>query len=212
MTPELVERWHDHVQPLIDSNYVHWAPGVAPEKVRADKFWNWHFNFTLLALHNTFLASKSKQHGEGLAMCIVFRSEDGADEFPIGMLTAVPKLNSNIHGIKRQRAFTWYLSDAPEEVYRWILGIPPIQGVAKTLLDCSIQAALDEGEDGNLLLKADPQGGTKLEGFYKHCGMKQLPKRHPAVTHLFRRHSTDKYFNFLASESLTFCAKFNNRR
>lgn len=212
MTAELVGKWQEHVQPLIDSNYVHWSPTTNAAIVRADKNWNWHTNLTLLALHNTLCAGGSKLHGEGLAMCIVFRSPDEKQEFPIGMLTAVPKLQTNVLGHHRQRAFTWYLSDAPEEVYSNILGIYAIQGVAKALLDCTIQAAFDEGQDGCLLLKADPNGGTKLEDFYTRCGMKQLPNGHPAITPIFRRFKTQKYFHFLAYEAQAYCAVYNPRR
>lgn len=212
MTAELVDKWHEFVQPLIDSNYVHWGPGTNSALVRADKQWNWHNNFTLLALHNTLYAGGSRIHGEGVAMCIVFRSPDESEEFPIGMLTAVPKLHTNVVGQRRQRAFTWYLSDAPEEVYSKILGIPAIQGVAKALLDCTIQAALDDSHDGNLLLKADPHGGKKLEDFYSKCGMRQLPNGHPPVTPVFRRFTTHRYFYFLAYEAQAYCALYNPRR
>lgn len=212
MTQELVEKWHDYVQPLIDANYEHWSSNVLPASVRADKLWNWHYNFSLLALHNTFCTYGSPKHGEGLAMCIVYRSIDETEEFPIGMLTAVPKLDTRAFGQRRLRAFTWYLSDAPDQVFNQILGIPPIQGIAKALLDCTIQAALDEQEDGNLLLKADPHGGAKLESFYTRCGMRQLPNNAPAVTRFFRRSATHKYFNFLAPESHAFCANFNAQR
>lgn len=103
MTAELVDKWHEFVQPLIDSNYVHWGPSTNSALVRTDKQWNWHNNFTLLALHNTLYAGGSKIHGEGLAMCIVLRSPDESEEFPIGMLTAVPKLHTNVVGQRRQR-------------------------------------------------------------------------------------------------------------
>ncbi len=212
MTYELVEKWHTYVQPFIDANYKHWFKGADPQIVRADRLWNWHDNFTLLSLHNTACALKSKPHEEALAMCIVFRSEDGVDEFPIGMLTALPKFYTNVDAHKRHRAFTWYLSDAPSEVFSDILGIPPIQGIAKALLDCTIQAALDEGEDGNLLLKADPHGGEKLINFYKLCGMTQLGKHHPPITPYFRRFQTHNYFNFLGPDAQAYSSQYNLRR
>ncbi|MNJ30261.1 hypothetical protein D3C77_248580 [compost metagenome] len=212
MTQELVTKWHDNVQPLIDAHYQHWAAGIPEELVRADKGWNWHKNFLLLALHNTAYAGGRRTHGEGLAMCIVLRSPDGSEEFPIGMLTTVPKLHSNIHRQIRHRALTWYLSDAPDEVYRQIFKIPTVQMVARALVDCSIQAALDEGEDGCLVLKADDAGGAKLDKFYRRCGMQNLPKGHPPVTPLFRRSKPERYFHFLAHEAQAYAAFYNPRR
>ncbi|GLO03520.1 hypothetical protein [Pseudomonas putida] len=212
MTQKLVAAWHDKVQPLIDANYQHWSATAPGNLIRADKGWNWHKNFLLLALHNTLYAGDKKAHSEGVAMCIVVRSFNGSEEFPIGMLTTVPKLQSNIHGVVRRRGLTWYLSDAPEEVYTQILQIPPIQSVAKALLDCSIQTALDEGEDGSLVLKADDAGGTKLESFYKRCGMNNLPKGHPPVTPFFRRSKPERYYHFLAHEAQAYAAIYNPMR
>ncbi|MCK9701871.1 hypothetical protein LT709_10260 [Pseudomonas syringae pv. syringae] len=205
MTAELVDRWHYEVQKKI-RKYKHWYVGADERIVRADKDWNWQDNFTLLALHNLTCAYDSNNHDEAIAMCIVYRPVDGGEEYPIGMLTALPKFYSNVSGSTRHRAFTWYLSDAPREVYSDKLGIPTIQGVAKALVDCSIQAALDEREDGDLLLKSDAKGGEKLIKFYTLCGMNRLPGKHPPITPVFRRFKTSQYFHFLGYEAQAYSA------
>lgn len=212
MTEALVDQWHYFVQPLINDNYIFWKKDADPKVVRADKGWNWHDNFAYMAVHNTLYENGDKRHGEALAMCIVFRSPDGLQEFPIGMLTAIPKLYTNVMNHKRARALTWYLSDAPDEVYEEILDIPIIQGVAKALLDCTIQAALDDHQDGSLVLKADRHGGMKLHDFYTRCGMTRLPKWHPAVTPYFRRFGTRRYYYFSDIEAQAFAHDFDVRR
>ncbi len=212
MTQELVDQWHHFVQPLIDKHYIFWKKGANPKVVRADKYWNWHDNFSLLSLHNALYANGGRVHGEAVAMCIVFRSPDGRQDFPIGMLTAIPKLQTNILNHVQARALTWYLSDAPDEVYLDILGIPVIHGVAKALIDCTIQSALDEFEGGSLVLKADPHGGEKLHEFYTRCGMHRIPKRHPAVTPFFRRIGKRRHYFFSDIEAQLFAQKFDARR
>lgn len=218
MTLQLVEAWRSFVQPFISGRYQHWSDDFIDHKtswsvVRADKEWDWEENFKLLMLNNLTCSLQGKQSGYAIAMCIVLKPKIGDDEFPIGMLMAVPRLYTNVLSSKCERAFTWYLSDAPDEVFRLTLGINRVQGIARALLDCTIQAAVDERQNGELLLKADMNGGEKLVEFYKDkCGMLRLGADDPPVTKYWRTKEIDRYFYFDEWDSSTYCSLFDKRR
>lgn len=131
---------------------------------------------------------------------------------PIGMLAAVPNLETTAFGVTEGRAFTWYLADAPKELYTGVLGMPVLQDVARVLIDCSIQLALDGGYKGSLILHASPAGGTRLQQFYRSLGMQQLPSGAGAVTPLRFLHSTDEYFLFDDVQAAAFCGTFGGQR
>ena len=206
MSRVLVKLWAKFVQPLVDLNYQHTGTGIPDQKIRADVGWNWQHNHDWAAAHGMFL-------GPTRAMCVVIK-QVGAPEFPIGMLTMVPRLNCNAFGVVRERGFSWYLSDAPFEVYQQVLKIPPVRGVASALLDCSIQSTLDIAGDGTHLLHADPRGGDKLIRFYRDtCRMVQLPPTNGSVTKVFRRQDDpEEYFHFDDAQARTYSAKYDPRR
>lgn len=130
------------------------------------------------------------------------------------MLAAVPQLETLVHGEARRRAFVWYLSDAPGEVYADILNMPPVFGVAKALLDASIQAAIEAGDDGAVVLHADPNGGPRLQQFYTKCGMVALPSGHPAISTFrgLRNWIPTEYFTMDAAQSRLFCSTYDSLR
>ncbi|KOY00318.1 hypothetical protein [Pseudomonas nunensis] len=209
MTKALARHWHEAVQPIVDSHYSH--DGLASQKIRADVGWRWPNNLKLVAIHNYLTQLPGNFSEKGKAMCVVLSK--GEQKFPIGMLSLVPKLHCNVQGVERQRAFTWYLSDAPAEVYEQLLCQPAVRGVAKALIDCTIQAALDEGGDGELLLHADPKGGRKLIDFYEAgCRMRRLSPRNGSITAVWRRGCPDEYFHLSGSDAQAFSARYDARR
>ena len=210
MSSALIGRWASDIQPLIDNEYVHDASSAASGKpVRADVGWNWRLIYAYAAAHTVAIGGGS---GPALAMAIVVQPS-GASSFPIGMLTAVPDFTCTAFGTTRSRGFAWFLSDAPQEVYTRVLHQPAVRGVAKALIDCSIQATLDRSFDGTHLLHADPNGGTKLTNFYVvKCGMTQLLNSNGPVTPVWRRGHPDEYFHFDKSAALSFCSKYDPRR
>lgn len=212
MTARLAKQWHAQVQPLVDRGYVV-APRAQPgQATRADVGWNWPRWRLLAGLHAAAAHLPGTASGPAIALSMVV--ETGATGlFPVGMLTAVPRLHCNAFGTRRHRGFAWYLADAPGEAYTHLLRRPYIKDVAKVLLDCGIQAALDRGEDGTFLLHADPNGGDRLKAFYKvKCKMDQLPAGAPAITALFRRGNTDEYFHFDDLQAQNFCRQFDPSR
>lgn len=209
MTQVLAKQWHEKVQPLVNRHYSH--DDGSSKRVRADVGWRWPSYLKLVAIHNYLTRIPGNASEKGKAMCLVVSK--GEQKFPIGMLSMVPKLHCNIHGIERQRAFTWYLADAPLETYEQYLGQPPVRGVAKALLDCTIQAALDEGDDGELLLHADPRGGNKLIEFYAtRCKMNRLPRSNGRITTVWRRGRPEEYFHFSGAAAQAFSALYDSRR
>lgn len=224
MTTALTRRWHRWVQPLISKNYTSAplrphpsAPPVTGSgatqqmqiglRTRADVPWDWRHLFAIAQLYSVINVTRP-----ALALSMVV--DTGATgPFPIGMLTLVPKLQSTVLGAKRDRSFAWYLADAPSELYSTHLKCPRVAGVAAALLDCTIQAAVDMGEDGTLLLHSDPNGGVRLRDFYsKACGMVQLPPNGPPITPVLRRGRTEEYFHFDAVQAHAFCKLYDPRR
>ncbi|WP_206217533.1 hypothetical protein, partial [Pseudomonas viridiflava] len=91
------------VQPLITDNYVEVSSPDGDYFVRADKNWDWEQNFQLLVGHNCLCDWNGFAHGEAIAMCVVIKPEENDDEFPIGMLIAVPKFYCNVYNHERYR-------------------------------------------------------------------------------------------------------------
>lgn len=212
MTSALIQRWSTYVQPLVDSNYKHSAPDVPDTHTRADVGWRWGRIRQYAALHSIMTRIPGSSSGPAKAMCLVVHP-NSAPEFPIGMLTTVPRFHCNAFGQARHRGFAWYLSDAPVEAYKQILKCPPIRGVAMALLDCSIQASLDDPLDGTHLLHADPNGGEKLVSFYTgRCKMQQLPPNQDPISVIWRRGHSEEYFHFDAVQAGLYCAQYDARR
>lgn len=211
-----IEFWHTYVQPLIDLNYVPSAPGISPQKVRADVGWDWWKNYALCQLHNFATVAPGNYSSQAIALTVVgvSTSADGNEgaHIPIGMLTVVPKFNCNVHNTYIKRAFAWYLADAPSEFYRDTMNVAPVKGVAMTLLDSVIQSGLDAGGNGCTLLHADPNGGQKLVDFYtQKCGMVQLEPGQAVVSFL-RRWNIEEYFHMDETQAQRFCANFDKWR
>jgi hypothetical protein len=209
MSENLVSLWHDYVQPLVDSNYVHAQRARAGLRVRADVGWRWKRILTLARIWDAYapLSNSTKS----IALCIVVELEDFGD-FPIGMLTVVPGFESNAFGQTRRRSFAWYLSDAPKEAYTDLLRRHPVRGVAHALVDCSVLAGLETGDDGTLLLHADPRGGAKLQRFYMEaCRMTPLPMGDPRISRL-RFAPSEEHFHFDTAQAKVYCAQFDHRR
>ena len=211
MTPRHVTQWHQDVQPVIDARYMHAGRAQTGQRVRADVGWRWKQIYRRAQLHS-LVAKLPGNLEQAVALSVVIDTGETAD-FPIGMLTAVPQLHCTALGSTRHRAFAWYLADAPKETYAELLQRPPVSDVAKALLDCAIQAALDLGEDGSLLLHADPNGGPRLRRFYcDRCRMDQLPVGAPPITPLWRRSHTEEYFHFDDVQAIAFCQSFDPYR
>jgi hypothetical protein len=209
MTEALARQWHETVQPIVNRYYSH--DSSMSQKTRADVGWRWPNYLKLVAVHNYLTRMPGNASENGKAMCVVVSK--GEQTFPIGMLSLVPKLHCNVQGVERQRAFTWYLSDAPSELYEQFLRQPAVRGVAKALIDCTIQAALDEGDDGELLLHADPKGGRKLIDFYQYgCKMRRLSSNNGRITAVWRRGCPDEYFHFSGADAQAFSARYDPRR
>lgn len=207
----LIKIWSDYVQPVVDKYYRHDSDSSKKGEVRADVGWNWWQIASLVFLHNSAVLRPISPSGLARGLAIVIRAKDGR-QFPIGMLTTVPKFFCKAFGESRKRGFAWYLSNAPEEVYTEILGINPVSGVATALMDCGIQASLDAEQDGTFLLHADPNGGDKLRSYYLNRKMKQLDANDGPVTIIWRRKNSDEYFHFDALGAAAFCAANDPRR
>lgn len=198
MTRRLLNIWHDQIQPLIDQNYFT-CPCNPKLRIRADVGWNWkRFSYYALAHDAAFIAQENRSTTK---LCVVAVPEDPnhteKDYFPIGMLILVPKFECNAPA-KADRAFTWYLSNAPREAYDTYLkdehgkGVR-IEGVAKMLLDCVVQAAIDIKADGTMLLRAATEGGNHLKRFYGECRLRSLKYNNGPISFV-RRRNPEEYF------------------
>lgn len=208
---EHVNLWHSEIQPLIDTNYRHWQPGIAPQDVRADVGWDWSKIYALALLHNTVRYIPGNKSGPAQAFAMVIRNEND-DEIPVGMVTVVPRFSCSLQGVVGERTFAWYFADAPTSFYTKVLGVGPLVGVAAALLDTAIQSGLNMRANGSILLHADPNGGNRLADFYlQRCKMTQLSMDSPPIS-AFRRKNIDQYFFLSAAGAAEFCKQFDVRR
>src|SRR4051812_9942290 len=136
MTRVLIATWEKEVQTWIDLHYQCWSEGIPETRVRADVDWRWRRYYALAALQGVMPGDRS---GKALAWCIVV-TDDRFGQFPIGMLTVVPKFYSNVKGFEQHRIFTWFLADAPAEIYDEVLKMERVRGVATALIDTAIQS------------------------------------------------------------------------
>jgi hypothetical protein len=212
MSRQLIILWHTHVQAAVDGHYEHWTENADERNVRADVGWNWYRIATLARLHDVAMLVPGNLSGPALAWCIAVLDGDGR-LFPIGMLTVVPRFHCHVMGQQGVRTFTWFLADAPTEVYDDVLQTSfRVRGVATALIDTAIQSGLDLNTDGSVLLHADPKAGEKLVKFYgQRCGMTRLATGDPPVSH-WRRGHTEEYFLLDAGQSRAFAAKYEGRR
>ena len=209
MSERLVSLWHKHVQPLVDANYVYSQQARPGLRVRADVGWKWRRILTLARIWDAY--APLSESTRSLSLCLTVELGSSGD-FPIGMLTVVPGFVCSAFGQERCRSFAWYLSDAPKEVYTGLLRRHPLRGVAHALVDCSVQAGLEIGGDGMLLLHADPRGGNKLHHFYRvDCGMTQLPAGDSRISPL-RFTPSEEYFHFDVAQANAYCSRFDHRR
>lgn len=210
MTQELVDIWVQEVQPIIDSRYQVSAAGVAPDKIRADVGWKWNRYFTgheySIALRRMTGAQSNLTPTTALCLTI----EQKGRLFPIGMLIALPRFFCRVKDVVRDRSFTWYLSDAPVDVYKSHFDEERVQGVAKALVDCTVQVSVAAGLHGEMLLHASPKGGAKLEGFYLNkCRMLQLHSSDAPVSTLRWRQPRNEFYYFDQVRAMEFC-RLNN--
>lgn len=193
ITQRLLDIWRYQVQPVINQKYDT-APCHPDARIRADVGWNWSKILSYALVHD--LAFFGQKNRSTLKLCVVVVPENGDytedDYFPIGMVTLVPKFKCNA-GKEADRAFTWYLSNAPREIYDQYLGGVRIEGVAKMLLDCVVQAAYDIGADGSMLLRAATEGGNHLRRFYGECRLHALKTSNGKITFI-RRETPEEYF------------------
>jgi hypothetical protein len=192
---ELANRWHTEVQPIINKNYQHWAPGCQERLVRADVGWSWPRIKALRLLHDVGHVASLTTFTKELCVTVEFEGKD----FPIGMLTLVPKYKCNVErwGFK---GYMWYLSSAPQEVFIDTFRDDIIGGVAKTLIDCAILASYNEDGDGSLLLHADSKGGIVLHKYYIKNKFKQVPEKNGRITN-YRWRNRTQYYHLSAHEA-----------
>lgn len=146
---------------------------------RADVRWSWRFNYYLHSFYS-YWCRNYRQGGESKAVCMVVQK--GGRHIPIGMLTLVPDFNCSILGNTKDRAYTWYLSDAPREFYSQALGLKKISHIAHALVDYTVQAGIEANQETTLVLRADADGGDRLKDFYERIGLSPLPDDHPAIS------------------------------
>ncbi|MFR0713634.1 hypothetical protein ACLUS7_01115 [Enterobacterales bacterium BD_CKDN230030183-1A_HGKHYDSX7] len=161
------------VQAKVDS--VKNAPNPAQVKkirYRADVDWSWSDNFDYHEINN-WLAERNRRVDKSRAVCLV--AKKNGNDVPIGMLTLVPTFVCTVFGLKKKRAFTWYLSDAPREFYRRVLEMDEIQNIARALLDYTVQSGIEVNQEATLVLHADIYGGARLRKYYRDCGLTPIP-------------------------------------
>lgn len=198
MTQSLVEIWMQNVQPIVNAEYQHSAPDVDEKLVRADVNWDWNQYFSFHRLGNAIERTTmiGANFAPTIALCLVVETLEG-DLFPVGMLIAHRSFKCTVRKVKRRRLFTWYLADAPSEIYGGALlpEQPRLQGVAKALIDTSIQISLASGFGGEILLHACEKGGAKLIKFYRDgCRMIQLDSSDPIISFFRANQARDRFF------------------
>lgn len=175
-------------------------------RVRADVGWNW----PNLLRRAHWLNLLTKEYCSCWSMLSFDGYRAGAKLRPIGMLIIVPRLESTVEAEQRPRMFTWYLADAPGELYAtW--EVAPLRNVATGLLDTALQLASHHGQDGEMLLHAAPSGGSRLLRFYSRtCGMTCVSKSSTRIS--LSRSSDGRYLICKKAQSRAFCQSFNDYR
>lgn len=198
--------WHRHVQPIINTRYVA-APGDGVKTIRADVQWNWWQIAALAVSYNAAIRVPRGRLAIAAGWCMSL--ELGDVNMPIGMLTAAPAFMCNVRGIKRDRAFVWYLADAPSELFERF-GLPAVHGVASALIDTAIQARLDLELDAETLLHAAPTGGRRLQDYYarRMTRLDDMPQR----ISLLRPAREAQYFWMDDKAGRSFCQRYDRRR
>jgi hypothetical protein len=127
------------------------------------------------------------------------------------MLIVVGRFECVVDGNGRERVFTWYLADAPRELYEATARVPRVLGVARALLDCALQYGFGAGRDGAMLLHAAPEGGDRLLRFYEAgCGLVRIPPEAPRVSPA--RAQDGRYFHFDDEGGRQYAAEFDAYR
>lgn len=207
MTDDLVKIWDEKIQPRINKNYRissdvnNFKTDGKLKKVRADVGWSWPNIRQLKILHDIAHPSYLSSTSPALELCLVIDYE--GNWFPIGMLTLVPKYRCKVPSWGH-KTYTWHLSNAPEEVYRDLLGEVYVYGVAEALIDCAIQASYHVESDGSLLLRADPNGGERLQKFYRKCSFDQVKIGNGRISNYRWRNNT-QYFHLSMENAKSFC-------
>ncbi|HDS1735204.1 hypothetical protein [Pseudomonas sp. BP8] len=168
---------------------------------RADIKWSWRFIYYLHLVYSKWRKSYHKK-GESKAVCMVVVKN--GRYIPIGMLTLVPDFKCKIQELTKERAYTWYLSDAPREFYSRALGLSKISLIAHALVDYTVQAGIEVNQEATLVLRADAEGGERLKKFYLRIGLAPLPDDHPAISP-GRLWSHGGYFKLMPDKSKEFC-------
>lgn len=227
MTPQHADWWHSEVQlKWIDANYckaVQTATVTCSEdaseinslaskdsrlKVRADVGWSWPSQ--LQRARWLYLLTKGRQIPYCWTMLSFDSYQENANLHPIGMLIVVPVFKSTINSLTKQRTFTWYLADAPSDLFQaW--GIEPLHNIATGLLDTALQTANCLDLDGEMLLHASPSGGARLLRFYlETCGMACVSNSLGRIS--VTRVNDGRYFFFEPTKAKQFSGLFDPHR
>ncbi|WP_321818770.1 MULTISPECIES: hypothetical protein [unclassified Paraburkholderia] len=207
-----IRYWHRNIQPLVNQHYrLHSDTTDTSRRVRADVGWNWWHYASYALGHNLAVRSHSAPPSLvcGWAMMLALQGQKPA-RVPVGLLTAVPDFVCHVGGTTGGRGFVWYLSNAPAEFFRDKIKAPALEGIAEALLDTTIQTRLDFCGDATTLLHAEPEGGSRLQSFYRGLGMKEVTMSERVS--LFRGAKPGEYFGFEDKEARTFADRFASRR
>ena len=180
---KVIERGLRHAQ--------HWErvvqPHIREQAGRIDAAWNWPVYF----LRGIVLEKLSKR--ELLYLQLVAESANGA-LFPIGQVLLTcgfPFLGTN-----EECVFLWYLASAPAGALRYA-GLPGQPSrLLRCLVDIGIQVSYADGQEGRMILHADPSGTPAqreaLKRQYLAIGLDLVPDDHLKIS-TFRRND-DRYF------------------
>lgn len=166
MTAAHVWWWHSHVQPIIDQ-----------DPSRADSGWNWLLYVPFARVAGRVLSREPQGYTVGI-------SDPETDRFIpcalVQLLGRVPALDDH----RRESAFVWFLSTAPDEALATIEDHPIAENsiprrLGSIALDVAVTQSLNERRHGRTALYADERGGDVLLAWYRRRGMTVLPKADP---------------------------------
>lgn len=140
------------------------------DKNESSKNWNWP---RLTALGG-FVATMLQQDPKVLSI--------ESNNIPIGMMMIVNKFNAEVtRSTKEDLTYIWYLSGADKE-YLDKMGIDKSSfdvSIGKALIDAAMVESIKAGNDGKILLHADPKDKTDfLLGYYEKQGLSKITTEH----------------------------------
>ncbi|ELB2035716.1 TPA: hypothetical protein ACVU4C_001000 [Vibrio parahaemolyticus] len=194
-TMKHIEFWHENVQKTY----------VKKDDKRADKKWNWVWNFKFYKR----LMGLLRQSPKCYCICMNKRGRF----IPLGLVLLAgeyPYLENH----EENSSFIWYLTTAPKAFLLNYLDEKEIPDISNITVDIGVTLSFQNSHEGKMGLHAAPEGGQWLIDFYEGCSLKQLDPdaRLPNGIRKFIAKNDGRYFYFDSQSAFAFSTSLDSLR